>query len=234
LLGSGGSFPSWNPTGTQIAFSRLASGGRYDLYLINADGTGERRLTETPAFDEIAPRFSPDGTRLVFEYDNLPAYTGGTPIVYHPDNGVYILTLATGATRRVLAQPFPGRPDWSSDGTQIVCGGYDVDFRKGVFLVSPDGVFLRHVAINDLVLNPRMSPDGNRIAYSGQLGGHLFDLKMQSEAGFDIGNNPDWSRDGRLVFGPSSFSGGNTLQVVDANGNNRRSLETSGSFPDAY
>ena len=35
--------------------------------MINADGTNLRQLTETKDFDELAPAWSPDGTRIVFQ-----------------------------------------------------------------------------------------------------------------------------------------------------------------------
>jgi Tol biopolymer transport system component len=39
-----------------------------DLYLINADGTGLRRLTDTPDRDEHVPRTSPDGKWFTYNY----------------------------------------------------------------------------------------------------------------------------------------------------------------------
>src|SRR5262245_35677477 len=44
------SSPSWAPDGTQIVFaSRRAN--NWDLYMIGANGTGLRRLTDDPAYD---------------------------------------------------------------------------------------------------------------------------------------------------------------------------------------
>ena len=39
------SSPAWSPDGTRIAFIRGARGGAFDIWMMNADGTGERRLT---------------------------------------------------------------------------------------------------------------------------------------------------------------------------------------------
>ena len=41
-------FPAWSPDGSQIVFSS-DRGGLYDLYVINADGTGVKRITNASA-----------------------------------------------------------------------------------------------------------------------------------------------------------------------------------------
>jgi len=43
--------PLWSPDGRKLAF-RSARNGNWELYVMNADGTGQRRLTHTPAEEE--------------------------------------------------------------------------------------------------------------------------------------------------------------------------------------
>jgi TolB protein len=43
--------PIWSPDGRKILFSRQFGVGSYDLFVMNADGTGETQLTTTPGFD---------------------------------------------------------------------------------------------------------------------------------------------------------------------------------------
>jgi hypothetical protein len=224
---SGSAFASWSPDKKQIAFSRVKGvNGYYDLFLINADGTGLRQLTNTPGVDEIAPRWSPDGTRLVYEQEWMSAYSGEN-VTYDPNNGVYILTLATGATQRIFAQPVPGHPDWSSDGSQIVCGGYDATFQKGVFLFTPNGMLIRRIPINDFVAAPRISPDGSKIAWGGSTV-HVYDLTLQTQteefAGF---TQADWTADGRLLLGQS------TVTTYDLKTRKSISFGFNGAFPEA-
>ena len=51
--------PSWSPDGSMVAFVGFASDGGYsDIFIVNADGTNERRLTSSPDF-ESSPSWQP-------------------------------------------------------------------------------------------------------------------------------------------------------------------------------
>ena len=62
--------PNWSPDGTDIAFERnaLFPVRQSDISLMNADGSGQRRLTATRVH-ETNPVFSPDGRRIAFTGD---------------------------------------------------------------------------------------------------------------------------------------------------------------------
>ena len=60
--------PTFSPDGSKILFaSNVGSSGRndYDIWVMNADGTGAAPLTSGEARDE-APAWSPDGTKIAF------------------------------------------------------------------------------------------------------------------------------------------------------------------------
>jgi Tol biopolymer transport system component len=67
------SAPSWSPDGREILFERAPAGSftvgteaqEKDIYVMRADGTHVRRLTDSPGLDE-GPDFSPDGTKITF------------------------------------------------------------------------------------------------------------------------------------------------------------------------
>ena len=48
--------PAWSPDGTKIVFHRAKARGlgAWDLWLVNADGTGESRLTDAPGYNGFA------------------------------------------------------------------------------------------------------------------------------------------------------------------------------------
>ena len=64
LIVAGAAAPAFSPDGTKLAYIRRSPGDS-DVYVANADGTGERRLTQTPEI-EWAPKWSPDGSLIAF------------------------------------------------------------------------------------------------------------------------------------------------------------------------
>jgi dipeptidyl aminopeptidase/acylaminoacyl peptidase len=82
----------------KMAF-QTAIGG--DIYLVNADGTGLRRVT-----DGMDPILSPDGTLLAYARWGSPA-------------GVFVLDLRSGEERRVATANRPRSPTWSADGSKL-------------------------------------------------------------------------------------------------------------------
>jgi hypothetical protein len=93
----GESLPSWSPDGTKIAVASNRD-GNWEIYVVNADGSGSQRLTNNPATD-LRPRWSPDGTKIAFQtnrdgneeiYSMNPDGSGQTNLTNNPaDDTLY-------------------------------------------------------------------------------------------------------------------------------------------------
>ncbi|MBI1800629.1 MAG: PD40 domain-containing protein [Chloroflexi bacterium] len=113
-LAEGGTQWDWNRDGTRAVFVRGA-GTATEVWAINYDGSHERQLTNnTSGFDLGAgsPRWSPDGSQIVYER-NLQ-YAGGTAFKI---KGEIWLMNADGSHSRKIANGYD--PAWAPDGQRI-------------------------------------------------------------------------------------------------------------------
>ncbi len=103
-LNDDGQYPDWSPDGTRIVYMADRD-GNHELYVMNADGTGEANITQNAASDNV-PRWSPDGAKIVFFSDrdgNEEIYTS------NPDG--------TGLTRVTRTEEQDEEfPVWTPDG----------------------------------------------------------------------------------------------------------------------
>jgi hypothetical protein len=141
-------FPSWSPDGTQIAFLSQRE-GNYNIYVMNADGTNQQRLTENRTQDSD-PTWSPDGEWLAFisERDgNDEIYimkTDGSNVCQLTDNGAQNWSPAW--------QPAHGTIDRSNTWIRKFEGSdYGAFFD---IALTPDGNFLAVGATNHLHVPP--------------------------------------------------------------------------------
>jgi Tol biopolymer transport system component len=84
LAGAAAGTVSAKPRNGLIAFMRPGAVGEYDIWVVRPDGTGLRRVTESPANrSDYYPAWSPDGSALLFERRKLdPAAAGGDEALY--------------------------------------------------------------------------------------------------------------------------------------------------------
>jgi TolB protein len=64
--------PMYSPDGLKIAFISTHDGDP-EIFVMNADGTSLRKLTDNTAVD-AAPSWSPDGSKIVFTSDRSGAF----------------------------------------------------------------------------------------------------------------------------------------------------------------
>ena len=215
------SAPQPTPTATTPAVVSLPQGKiaytvaipphrHYKIFIINADGTGQRELA-----DQVSePSFAPDGQRLVF-----CVWT----------EGLYIMNLDGSGRRRIVGDSEATFPDWSPDGTKILFhstrGGSN---RFDIYVVDADGGNERMVTDGE---QPAWAPDSGRLAYKGCIGNDCGIMVVNldgrgkrrlTEHAND--GNPTWSPDGRQIAFVSERDGNHEIYVMDSDGSNQRRL----------
>ena len=139
----------------KIAFTKLQD-WNFDIYVINADGSDQQRLTDSPGIDDHAA-FSPDGTKIAFTSDRAGS------------EDVWVMN-ADGSDPVNLTADEPkidAEPAWSPDGTKIAFASTrDSDWSEIYVMDAADGSNVRRLTfqgVNDRY--PVFSPDGTTIAF---------------------------------------------------------------------
>jgi serine/threonine protein kinase/dipeptidyl aminopeptidase/acylaminoacyl peptidase len=198
--------PTISPNGENFAFVR---GG--DIYLQRTDARNAINLTQSPDAREGAPAFSPDGRYIAF----------------HTESGIFVMGATGESLRRLTRSGFD--PAWSPDGKRIAFTGNEAtddprgrNTRDNPLLVVDVAGGAPRILLQTDVMQPRWSPDGQRIAYwssdaSGRrdvytvssAGGKETVVAVTSDAPLDW--SPAWSPDSRWLYFSSDRSGTMTL-----------------------
>ena len=211
----GGSGPVWSPDGTQLIFGPPKLGGtpEHQIWIINADGTGERVLAPLDEEFNVPFAWSPDG--IYVAYGSIDAAEGPS---------LWLVEVSTGArTYLGVGQ----KPRWLPDGDRIsyVTGvegrveEHPTALTQVVYLMALDGSAPQEFAEATDAL---WAPDGSAVLLPNEEEGEIY-IANADGSGLELfapGFNPAWSPDSTqiaLVY-DNNEEGLPLLQLVDRDG----------------
>jgi Tol biopolymer transport system component len=139
------------------------SSGNADIYLVRSDGSGLRNLTNTPTADEMAPVWSPDGTRIAF----IRSASEG---LFQGPSSLVITEASTGrnqSTTEIEAGLTPWWVEWSPDGRSVMVSSLERDSFSAVSTATIDAATGRsRVLLRGADGPTHWSPDGDWLLVS--------------------------------------------------------------------
>jgi Tol biopolymer transport system component len=201
------SYPAWSPDRQRLAFVRQP-----EIYVVNADGSGLRRIwSEGQTWGPVD--WSPDGSKIAF------MACCGT------DKGIFVMNSDGSDLTRLIGHESAGQgcgdpgsfcgvdsPTWSPDGQQIAFyswGGYGFGPPSGVAIINVDGTLRRF--LSEAGSSPAWSPDGTKIAFDT---GYFTEIGLVNADGSGrpmllgiSGEDPRWAPDGSIIFSARNEAG---------------------------
>jgi Tol biopolymer transport system component len=232
------------PAQGKIAFT-VGGNGTTEIFVINADGTGQTKLTDN-LWEDQSPSWSPDGSQIVYESGRV---NGGINLFRMNADGSNPIQLTNVATDGFVADPV-----WSPDGTRIAFArDPDRDGKSEIWVMNADGTNPIRLTTSELyptnTINkvysqssqPVWSPDGKKIAFSSYRNGNLNrDIYVMNADGSNQtrlttdpldDTKPTWSPDGSKIAFASSRGGGFNIYVMNSDGSNQVHLTGDAGSP---
>ncbi|MBN9282651.1 MAG: Tol-Pal system protein TolB [Hyphomicrobium denitrificans] len=216
--------PRFSPTNQEITYMSYTS-DQPKVFIMNLE-SGRRELVGDFPGMTFAPRFSPDGQRVVMSL--------GTP---DGRSSIYEMDLRTRQPRRLTeSSGIDTSPSYSPDGRQIVFES-DRDGTQKLYVMNADGSGAHPISLGGgSYSTPVWSPRGDYIAFTQQAGGRFLIGVMKPDGsgervlteGFH-NEGPTWAPNGRVLMfwrDSQSTSGGPKIYSVDITGFNERQVTT--------
>jgi Tol biopolymer transport system component len=230
-LARNGSAPAWSPDGRKLAFF---SGSK--IYLMNADGSEHRPLTNLQPGRTPNLAWSPDGRKLAFlNAGGCGQYCFNLYVMNSDGSGLRNLTSKLAAGQGFGAG-LASDPVWSPDGRKIAF--VRVSKRLGVYVVNADGSGVRNLTPKPMgagYAGPAWSPNGRKLAFVSYRDGNseIYVMNANGSGQRNLTRNPAldadpaWSPDGRSIAFRSTRDGNTDIYIMNADGSGQRNLTRS-------
>lgn len=183
------------------------------LCLMNADGSGWKRLTDRSANDYY-PAISADGTRIVFVSNQTGLFE------------IYLRYLALSEEQQLSdGVGSLSAPDISPDGKSMIFAAKFAGGDSSIWTMKIDGSQSHPLTGSQWSeIDPSWSPDGKQIAFAAARGGYveLFsmnadgsDIRQVTNGVQGIGGRSSWSPDGRWLAFYAGPRGDRDIYLVE-------------------
>jgi Tol biopolymer transport system component len=202
------------PHARAVVYQSACSNPSADLYTVGPDGSGLRRLTNTPT-DERQPALSPDGSSVVYVEEQFAEKCDGCPTT------LWRVASAGGTPVQLTnhsyqdAAPFDESPSWSPDGQQIAFLRSGTNTPPTVFTMPSDGGAARSLRVEG------WSPvwGSRRIAYvTNTAKPTVKTLDPETGSAQTVATGDPrllaWSADGRLAYLRQDGRGRSSIVIV--------------------
>lgn len=225
--------PVLSPDGTRIAFVAYDSDRNQQIFVINLDGSGKKKLTDD-IYKKWGIAWGIDKIAYVsFGKDGLEKIS-----VMNPD-GTDNIRLISDNTRQgnPPEREYPpwAAPSWSPDGKTLLYTSLDEMANSKMYVVNADGTGKRQVFTNDTFKqwSPSWSPDGKNIvyvSYNNLFREELFIIDAAGTAKRQLTsdelkkNNPVWGPEGTITYisYENKTSHSEKIFAINKDGTNRR------------
>ncbi|MGQ2908247.1 MAG: Tol-Pal system beta propeller repeat protein TolB [Aliihoeflea sp.] len=215
--------PRFSPTRQEITYMSY-EGGTPQVYLLQIE-TGQRELVGNFPGMTFAPRFSPDGQRIVM---SLLREDG--------NSNIYMMDLRSRTTTRLTnSNAIDTSPTYSPDGARVAFTS-DRGGRPHIYTMGADGSNPTRISFGDgSYSTPVWSPRGDLIAFTKQSAGQFQIGVMRTDGSGErilstghLQEGPTWAPNGRVImfFREASGSAGPTLHSIDLTGRNEQRIAT--------
>lgn len=213
--------PRFSPTRQEITYMSYES-GEPQVYLLQIE-TGQRELVGKFPGMTFAPRFSPDGQKVIM---SLLRDDG--------NSNIFAMDLRSRNTTRLTNESaIDTSPSYSPDGSRVVFTS-DRGGQPQIYVMGADGSGQTRISFGGgSYSTPVWSPRGDLIAFTKQTGGEFQIGVMKTDgsgerilsSGF-AQEGPTWAPNGRVLmfFTQGAGAGGPKLKTIDLTGRNEQSI----------